>query len=149
MFYFYDSIRKKQKSNSIDGCQTCFKHWLHSILNSLVEPILKWLFFVLFLNVTHVGWLCRVSLMLNEGWQFYKYGAVEGQMLLQKHWSTWSWLVQRCLLSLDWNQAWGKSFLQLVATKHCMRRLQGQSPWRSELKGKLAVVHRLPKTLWV
>ncbi len=81
-------------------------HWLSQFWNGF--------FFVLFLNVTHVGWLCRVSLMLNEGWQFYKYGAVEGQMLLQKHWSTWSWLVQWFLLSLDWTRPGGNRFCNFL-----------------------------------
>lgn len=39
-------------------------------------------------NVTGVAWLWRFSLILNEGWQFYKCRAEEGQMLLQMHWST-------------------------------------------------------------
>lgn len=117
-------------------------HWLSQCWNGFV---------LMFLNVSCVSWFWRVSLMLNEGWQFYKYGAVEGQMLLQMHWSTWSWQVQWLLLSLDWTRPGGNRFCNFhttVSTKHRGRRLQGQSPWRSELKGKLAVVHRLPKTLW-
>lgn len=39
-------------------------------------------------NVNGVAWLWRFSLILNEGWQFYKYRAEEGQMLLQMLWST-------------------------------------------------------------